>query len=119
MGLATHTSSRVFDLFLNQTLQRNGVDRRSFERVNWRATLHVQPVDQDFQPVGPSFCVISSDISRGGIGFIYPEPVEDELVNIGVSDTSLAVLARVTHNTSIGSDGMLYLVGTEFLSAHN
>lgn len=114
-GLTTFTTSRVFDLFLNQTLQQHGVDRRSFQRVNWRVMLHVVPLNEDFEPIGDSICAISSDISRGGIGFIYPEAIDYEFVRIHVADSSLSVVAKVAHNTSFGSDS-LFLVGTEFVT---
>ena len=111
-----YTTSRVFDLVLSQVLHNGGVEHRSFERISWRVGLKIQPLDSDFQPDGDPYCAISSDVSRGGIGFIYPERMLHEYLRITISDTSVSAIARVIHNTSIGTDEALYLVGTEFLT---
>lgn len=112
-------TSRVFHLVLNQILNEHsklsGQERRADDRIPWRASLKVQPIDQDFSNDGPAFFAISSDLSRKGLGFVYPDPMQHDYLRITLSDSNVSVLSHVMHNTSIGTDSPLYLIGVQFL----
>ena len=109
-------TSRVFNLVLNQLLSECAdSSRREHQRVPWRVSLQIQPLDHDFSADGPPFYAISSDVSRSGMGFIYPDPMQHDFARITISDSNVSVIAKLIHSTSIGTDSPLYLVGAEFL----
>lgn len=112
-------TSRVFNLVLNQLLNEHGrhlgQNRRTHDRIPWRVSLRVQPIDEDFCNDGGAFCAISSDVSRNGMGFVYPDPMQHDFLRITISDSNVSVLSEVAHSTSIGTDSPLYLVGVRFL----
>lgn len=92
--------------------------RRNYSRHTIRAPLVIQPLTIDFQPDGEGFGAISSDISLKGLAFINPEPIQHEYLRITFTQFQLSVIARVRHNSSIGVDHPLYLVGVEFLDEY-
>ena len=92
-------------------------ERRSDNRVPRSISLQVQPLDMDFQPDGESFCAITRDISKKGLGFINAEAVDHEYLRIYMPlQTESSVIARVCYNLSVGVTYPLYLVGVEFIS---
>jgi hypothetical protein len=92
--------------------------RRSFTRHAMRAPLVIQPLSADFLPDGERFESISNDISLKGMSFINPEPLQHEFVRITFAQFELSAIATVRHNSSIGIDHPLFLVGVEFLDEY-
>lgn len=88
--------------------------RRRHQRTPRSISISVQPLDEDFQPVGEACWLVSRDISPGGIGLISYDPLESEYVRLGLLNEKVSVIGRVRHNTSIGHKYPLYLVGIEF-----
>ena len=91
------------------------VSRRKHPRETRSLSLSIQPLDDDFQQDGDVFWVVSRDISLKGIGLISAEPILHQYVRLGLLEEKVSVIGRVCHNTSIGSEYPLYLVGAEFL----
>ena len=77
------------------------------------ATL-IEPLDSDFQRCGDPFFVTSRDITENGIGFVYPAKVLDEYVRVELVAHQTSLIGRVCHNTDIGFNLPMYLVGIEF-----
>ncbi|MEM7474872.1 MAG: PilZ domain-containing protein [Planctomycetota bacterium] len=91
-------------------------NRRDSDRVPWRSSVELHPLDADFNPAGEKLKAFSSDISRKGIGLISPLPVEHEFVKIVVPDAELSLYGRVMHTTNIGDEWPQFLVGIQFLT---
>ncbi len=102
---------------------RNMVDFEPYEfrnsRNNPRSTrsisVSIQPLDDDFQPIGKMFWVVSRDISYRGMGLICHEPIQCEFIRLGLMNEHVTAISTVRHNTSIGEKYPLFLVGVEFL----
>ncbi|MEM9413165.1 MAG: PilZ domain-containing protein [Planctomycetota bacterium] len=92
--------------------------RRQFQRHSLRLSLSVQPLTEDFQPDGEAFKTMSSDISLKGMAFVNPEEVQHEYIRVAFSQFDISIIARIKHNSSIGVDYPLYLVGVEFLDEY-
>ncbi len=92
--------------------------RRQFKRHALRTSLNVQPLTSDFQPDGEPFEAISSDISFRGMAFVYPDPLNHEFVRITFNNYDITAIAQMKHNSSIGVDYPLFLVGVEFLEEY-
>ncbi|MFK7766991.1 MAG: hypothetical protein AB8B55_07195 [Mariniblastus sp.] len=112
------------DFFLvAQRLRTMGVEpsdddnnKRKHRREVRSISLSIQPLDDDFQPEGPVFWVVSRDISVEGIGLISPEPIYQKHVRLGLLEERVTTIGRVCHSTSIGNEYPLYLIGIEFVS---
>ena len=91
-------------------------DRRNANRVPWRSSVELQPLDADLNPVGASVKAFSSDISRSGMGLIISEPLEHSYVRVIVPEAELTMYGTVTHVTGLSEDQEQYLVGVRFLS---
>lgn len=90
--------------------------KRHHKRTPRTLSISVQPLDDDFQPDGEPFWLVTRDISLKGIGMISSDPIEHQFVRIGLMDESTTVIGQVRHNSSIGHKHPLYLVGIEFLN---
>ena len=77
------------------------------------ATL-IEPLDSDFQSCGDPFFVTSRDITENGIGFVYPAKVLEEYVRVELVAHQTSLIGRVCHNTDIGFNLPMYLVGIQF-----
>ena len=89
---------------------------RRHPRTERSISISVQPLNDDFQPDGDLFWVVSRDISIKGIGLICHEPVAHGYVRIGLMNEAVTVIGKVRHNTSIGHHYPQFLVGIEFLN---
>ncbi len=96
----------------------NSSCRRQFCRHSVRVTLSIQPLTSDFRPDGDGFSAMSSDISLKGMAFVNPEALVHEFVRISFSQFGISAIARVRHNSSVGIDHPLFLVGVEFLDEY-
>lgn len=92
---------------------RNG---RSQLRSVRSISISIQPLDEDFQPSGDMFWVVSRDISPIGMGLICHEPLTSPYVRVGLLNEHVTIISEVRHNTSIGETYPLFLVGVEFLT---
>jgi len=111
------------DFFLVAQQLRNMIDfepyefrsRRNNPRTTRSISVSIQPLDDDFQPKGQMFWVVSRDVSTKGMGLICHEPIQCEHVRVGLMNEHVTAISKVRHNTSIGEKYPLYLVGVEFL----
>jgi hypothetical protein len=92
--------------------------RRQFRRHSLRLSLEVQPLTEDFLPDGESFNAVSSDISLKGMAFVNPRDLKNEYVKVTFDHFGISVICSVQHNSSIGIDYPLFLVGVEFLDEY-
>ena len=92
--------------------------RRQYKRHAMRTSLTVQPLTDDFKPEGEAFEAVSSDISFRGMAFVFPDPIEHEYIRIKFNNFDISAIAEVKHNSSIGVDYPLYLVGIEFIEEY-
>ncbi len=119
----THNSEKL-NFFLVAQQLRDMVDLEPYEfqtrRGNPRTTrslsVSLQPLDDDFQPCGNMFWVVSRDISPKGMGLICHDRLNCQYVRSGLMNEHVTVISRVCHNTSIGEKYPLFLVGIEFLN---
>jgi hypothetical protein len=79
-------------------------------------SISVQPLDDDFQPDGDRFWVVSRDISIKGLGLICHDPIAHGYVRVGLMNELATTIGNVRHNTSIGHEYPLFLVGIEFVN---
>jgi hypothetical protein len=110
-------------LLLVQALQQLGEtetcaydQKRTAIRFPRSLSISVQPLDDDFNPDGESFWLVSRDISLKGIGLISCDPIIHRHVRLGLMDETSTVIGQVRHNSSIGQHYPLYLVGINFLN---
>ena len=106
--------------FLRDLVQAdlNEACRREFHRHSLRLSLIIQPLTEDFLPDGEAFRAMSSDVSLKGMAFVNPETVDHEYIRISFSQFDISIIARIKHNSSIGVDYPLFLVGVEFLDEY-
>jgi hypothetical protein len=89
---------------------------RRHQRIPRSLSVSVQPLNEDFQPDGEPFWLVSRDISLTGIGLISLDPIVHRHVRLGLLDENVSVIGEVRHNSSIGTHHPLYLVGVEFIT---
>lgn len=89
---------------------------RQHQRRMRSISISIQPLNDDFQPDGDVFWVVSRDISPRGLGLICHDAIGHGYIRIGLLNDSVTVIGNVRHNTSIGHDYPLFLVGVEFLN---
>lgn len=116
----TENSQPRFLHFLRDIIQSdlNEDCRRKFQRHSQRLSLLIQPLTQDYLPQGEDFRAVSSDLSLKGMSFVYPDRVTNDFVRVSFENLSVSVICKVQHNSSIGIDYPLYLVGVEFLDEY-
>ena len=91
-------------------------NRRSSERIPRSLVLVVQPLNNEFQPVGSPFKAVTRDVSEKGLGFLHETPFPTKYVRIGATAQSAAQsVARVCYNKTYFGEEPVYLVGVEFL----
>jgi len=92
-----------------------GEDRRSEERHPMLVPVLVQPVDEQFRPIGEPFAVATRDISQKGIGLVHSEPIDHRLVTLRMSlaGEELNVVARLVWCKELGP---YYYIGCEFVA---
>ena len=90
-------------------------DARRNPRFTRTISISLQPLDNDFQPVGDEIWVVSRDLSPKGLGLICHDPINHEYVRVGLLNERITAIGRIRHNTSIGGMYPLFLVGIEFL----
>ena len=98
------------------TTQEIACDRREETRICRSLSLVIQPLNENFHPVGDPFWALSRDINQQGLGFVNPDPVDHDFVRISICSYQATVVARVCHSTSLGLYYPLYLVGVEFVT---
>ena len=106
--------------FLREIIQSdlNEDCKRQFRRHSARLSLAIQPLTPDFQPDGEPFRAVSSDLSLKGMAFVNPEEITHEFVRVTFDNLDVSVICKVQHNSSIGIDYPLFLVGVEFLDEY-
>lgn len=104
---------------LGRIMATNRRGRRDNIRVPRSISVSIQPLDDDFRADGGVFWVVSRDISVKGLGLISYDPIYHEFVRVGLVDEGVSVIGRIRHNTSIGHDFPLFLVGVEFIIESN
>ena len=114
MSQATLTTTQIYQTVMQQLMVENP-NRRTYDRVPWRQAVSIQPLDDDFAPVGDEFKAMSSDISRVGLGLISTVKPDSSYLRIEARDAGLSMLAKVTHATDIGDDFPQFLLGTELV----
>ena len=92
--------------------------RRQFSRHSLRVTLAIQPLTDDYANDGESFQATSSDISLKGMAIVNSEPIHHPYVRVSFVQYNISVIAKIRHNSSIGVEYPLYLVGVEFLDEY-
>lgn len=98
-----------------QTDHAQGNDfRRRHSRGLRSISVSIQPLDDDFQPCGSVFWVVSRDVSLQGMGLISHEAISSRYVRLGLMDQAVSTIAEVRHNTAIGGKYPLFLVGVKF-----
>ena len=106
--------SALLQDLLGRACRIDGAERRENQRHPLSETLIVQPLDDDLQPQGEEFRVITRDVSAYGIGFVHSEPIEQSHLRIGIPDrTNTELLVEVKHCSAVGELGLLFLIGVQ------
>lgn len=120
--------------FLEQSVSSSGLGAvlrkvgATSEQENRRHTLRrprsivliIQPLNNQFEPVGSPFKAITRDVSETGLGFLHESAFPTSFVRIGVTAASSAQsIAQVCYNKAIYRDGLVYLVGVKFISPNS
>lgn len=92
--------------------------RRSEVRETVSIPVEARRLDEEFNPVGDEFHMVTRDVSCNGVGLFHleslePGPIELTLTS-PVSDRALRIVANVEHCTAIGK---YFMVGCRFLGA--
>ncbi len=111
----TLTLNAISFVLLAQQLADPANNQRSEQRNPRSLSLRIQPLDEDFLPDGERFWTVSRDISTRGLGFIMPEPIRHQYLNVGLGNEGPMAIVEVRHCSSIGSEYPLYLIGVSFL----
>lgn len=79
-----HKDTQIISAFVRQleTDQVNDGDRREEGRSRLISPIVVQPISDDFLPVGECFEGIARDVSTIGIGFVCTTPIQHKLLAI-------------------------------------
>ena len=117
LGTATGKDAAPFlQHLLDQAARCTGAERREDQRHPLSVTLRVQPLDDDLQPLGKEFRVITRDVSTGGVGFVHTSPIEQRFLRLVMADESHdELIVEVRHCTRVGELGLLYLIGVQLL----
>lgn len=92
--------------------------RRQFCRHSLRVSLSIQPLTDDYGADGEPFQAVSSDISLKGMAFVNSDAIQHQYIRVSFVQFDISVIAKVRHNSSIGVDYPLFLVGVEFLDEY-
>ena len=102
-------------LFKSLCIQDHASDNRRLDvRSPCSLAALIEPLDSDFQRCGDPFFVTSRDITENGIGFVHPVKVLEEYVRVELVAHQTSVIGRVCHNTDVGFNLPMYLVGIQF-----
>ncbi len=93
----------------------HGIDRRLEQRHEMLVPVLVQPVDEEFHPVGTPFACVTRDISAKGIGLVHSEPFDDRLLGLQLSlaGEEVNVVVKVQWSSHLGP---FYYAGGEFVA---
>jgi len=92
-----------------------GKERRWEDRHLMVVPVLAQPVDEQFNPVGEPFAVVTRDISQHGVGLVHSEPICHPMLALQMSlaGEEVNVAARVVWCESVGP---FYYIGGEFVA---
>ncbi len=92
-----------------------GDDRRSEGRFLMAVPALVQPLTEDFEPIGEPFSVVTRDISQKGVGLVYSMRVDHRLLalRLTLADEEVNVAVRVRWCQELGP---YYYVGGAFVA---
>ena len=94
----------------------DGPERRHDERQPLVALVSAIPVDEQAQPIGEEFTVVTRNISTKGISLFHTAPIETEFLAIelpGNEEPKTQVVIRVVHSRSVGH---AHEIGGEFVT---
>ena len=97
-------------------------NRRRHRRVVRRTLLTILKLDDDLSKVGGPIWAISSDFSKGGIGFTCKHRIDSNYVRVTVNEDNHSVIGVVRHTRLIDESDGTYFVGIQFFDdyhAHN
>lgn len=96
---------------------RVGENPRKFIRELRSFSVTLQPLNDNFEPIGEPTWVVSRDLSQNGMGVISQDLIEHNYVRIRLPDDSRSVIGNIRHVTAIGLDCRLFLIGIEFVES--
>ena len=87
-------------------------ERRDAARRCVSQTIAVQPVDEQFRPVGSPFLAISRDVSRQGVSLLHSQTVEQDCIVVQLTTgngTQIQVAMQILRRREM--DGFFELAG--------
>ena len=113
----TRPSPEIADLIQRLTPDAyDGPERRGEDRVPLVALVPAIEVDENSQPVGEEFTVVTRNISTRGISLFHPTPIDAKYLAIelpGSQDVKTQVVMRIVHCRSVGQ---AQEIGGEFVT---
>jgi hypothetical protein len=116
------SSPEVITTFMQQVVTEYrdyGVGfRRSEPREAVAIPVVIQPVNASLEAIGEPVSAVTRDISSGGIGIFYTQPMSPGWLKITLSTpethSHMTLLARIEHCTPCGG---FYIIGCRFARA--
>ena len=90
-------------------------ERRTMSRQSLSVPVLARPLDEDFQPDGPTFRAVTRDISGGGLGLLHDSPITARYLHLVVElqdEPPVVALGLVRHCTRHNDR---FLIGVRFV----
>ena len=94
----------------------SSVEKRTANRRVFHAAIPVQPVDENFRPLGEVFMAVTHDISVTGLCMFYNRAVEDEYLAVELDAAGGQTLQVVIRVCRCRPMGRFYQIAGEFIT---
>lgn len=111
-----HPSERIYEVVTHITERgHRGKERRASQRMGVTITLPALPVDEHFQPLGEPFCMVTRNISTGGICLIHDKQLFTKYLVLELPTADRHRLQLIAHIVRSRQLGNLVEYGAEFV----
>jgi len=93
-----------------------GPDRRNSRRDELIVPTTVQPINEDFCPIGTPFLAVTRNISTLGIGFVHCDEISEELVALHLHESGMTESSIVAEIVWSNTDGPFYDSGAKLIT---
>ena len=114
--------AKLIHTFRSQIFGGETDNRRRHRRVVRRTLLTILKLDGDLSKVGEPIWAISSDFSKGGIGFTCKHRIDTMYVRVTINEDNQSMIGVVRHTRLIDEADGTHFVCIQFFDdyhAHN
>jgi hypothetical protein len=94
-------------------------NKRKGERTSLKLPCTIVPIDRNGNPIGKPFAAITTDISNNGIGLLFKEPMEPQLILVSISKSPDETVQLIADVIRCGNVNGYFRIGAKLVQRVN